>query len=88
MLEKLRNDGALELLGIFHDKGLTILGPASDRGITGINHMVGFCSWRVMEREASCEYMIGINLEDKNDDDISAKRHWSWTHTRTGIVKP
>jgi len=56
MLEELRNDRALELDGVFDDKGFTVVAPAGDAGIARVDHVVRFCSWDGrMERESKRE---------------------------------
>ena len=43
MLEELRDDRPFKLGRILDDEGLAIVGPASNRWIARINHVVGFC---------------------------------------------
>jgi hypothetical protein len=52
MLKELRNDRAFKLGRILDDKGLAIVGPASNRWVARINHVVGFCK---KKRNNQCE---------------------------------
>lgn len=43
VLEKLRNDLLLELDGVLHDKGFSVIRPACNGRIASVHHVKGFC---------------------------------------------
>jgi len=59
VLEELRNNRPFKLDGILNNKSFSVLGPARNRRITSVDHVISFCHYRHKKEKKKRENVRG-----------------------------